>query len=97
MEDFKVYSVTVGVSDTYGKLNIRLLFPSARMRRQFCKTHRAVCVRIGRRPIIAVSGDLERTRMNIAHYEQLSDFIPVWDAEFTLGGIVSQKEGECNA
>lgn len=97
MEDFKVYSVTVAIGDTYGKLNVRLLFPSARMRRQFCKTHRAMCICIGRRPIVAASGDLERTRMNLGYYDQLRDFIPLWDAEFTLDSIVSHEGGERNA
>lgn len=81
MEDLKVYHVVVAIRDDYGKLMIRLFFPTPHLRKQFCKSHRDICVDIGRRPLIATAGDLRRTRMNLDFYLPLRDFIPIWDQQ----------------
>ena len=81
MSDRKVYHVVVTIDDTYGKLRVRLFFPSAQMRKQFCLMHRAICSHVGRRPLIATTDDLERTRMNLAFYAPLRDFVLIWDQQ----------------
>lgn len=83
MKTSKVYHVVVEIIDTYGKLRIRLFFPSAALRQQFCATHRSICACIGRRPIAATHDDLVRTRMNLAFYTQLQDFVLIWDNQIT--------------
>lgn len=75
----KVYHVIVEINDDYGKMRLRLLFPSVSLRKTFCLTHRTIVSVVGRRPLIAAKGDLERTRMNIGFYAQLRDFVPIWD------------------
>lgn len=81
MANRKVYHVVVAISDAHGKLRFTLYFPSAQLRKQFCASHRAICAHIGRRPIIATPDDLIRTRMNLAFYAQLKDFVLIWDQQ----------------
>lgn len=81
MADHKVYHVVVAISDAHGKLRFTLYFPSAQMRKQFCATHRAICAHVGRRPLIATTDDLARTRMNLAFYAPLRDFVLIWDQQ----------------
>lgn len=76
----KVYHAIVVINDEYGKLRLTLYFPTAQMRKLFCATHRDVCAYVGRKPLIAISGDLSRTRLNLAYYAQLQDFVEIWDA-----------------
>lgn len=72
----RVYHVDVCVSQT----NVRLYFSSARMRKVFCMMHPQIIIRSGRRPLLATADDLERTRMNIAYYTELKDFLVIWEA-----------------
>lgn len=72
----RVYHVDVCVSQT----NVRLYFSSARMRKVFCMMHPQIIIRSGRRPLLATTNDLERTRLNIAHYPELKDFLVIWEA-----------------
>ena len=72
----KVYHVDVKIEG----LTFRLYFPSAQMRKLFCAMYRQHVVHCGRRPLIATSDDLTRTRLNLAYYEVFKSFTPVWDA-----------------
>lgn len=71
----RVYHVDVRVSST----NVRLYFVSARMRKLFCLTHPQIVIRSGRRPLVATPDDLERTRLNMAYYPELKDFLVIWE------------------
>lgn len=81
MENRKVYHVVVAIRDDYGTLRIRLFFPTAQMRKCFCRSHREICVDIGRRPMLSTNDDLCRTRMNLNFYPQLRDFVSIWDSQ----------------
>lgn len=83
MSGGKVYHVVVAIGDDFGKMSMPLFFPTADLRRQFCLTHADLCRRVGRRPLIATPGDLDRTRLNLAFYRGLEDFVPIWDAYFS--------------
>lgn len=69
----KVYHVDVKIED----LTFRLYFPSAQMRKMFRLMHGDIVVRSGRRPLIATSSDLQRTRLNLAYYADLASFVPI--------------------
>ena len=71
----KVYHVDVSIDN----MRIRLYFPTAQARKVFCLTHKSVVAKSGRRPLVATNDDLQRTRMNLAYYKDLADFVPVWD------------------
>lgn len=79
--NYRVYRVTVSIKDKYGKLQIRLLFPTAALRKAFCETHRDLCVNVGRRSILATEYDLAKTRSNLDFYPQLRDFLLTWDSQ----------------
>ena len=70
----KVYYVDVQINDNFGKMNIRLYFPSASMRKQFVATHKDIIRHNGRRPLSGTVDDIYRTRLNLAFYSELRDF-----------------------
>lgn len=74
--EFRVYHVDVKIED----LTFRLYFPSSQMRKIFRMMNHQYVAHCGRRPLIATVDDLVRTRLNLAFYKELSDFVPVWDA-----------------
>jgi hypothetical protein len=74
--EYKVYHVDVKIEG----LTFRLYFPSAQMRKIFRMMNQQHVTHCGRRPLIATADDLVRTRLNLAFYEELKSFVPVWDA-----------------
>ena len=70
----KVYYTDIQISDRFGKLNIRLYFPTPAMRKQFVATHKSIVRHNGRRPLTGTADDIGRTRLNLAFYPELRDF-----------------------
>ena len=70
-----VYYLDARISSTI----MRLYFPSAQTRKLFAVAYPQFVIKCGRRPLIATTDDLTRTRMNIAHYPEIQSFLVIWD------------------
>ncbi len=69
-----VYHVDVQINDDFGKMSIRLYFPTPEMRKHFVTTHKSIVRHNGRRPLAGTADDIYRTRLNLAFYSELRDF-----------------------
>lgn len=72
----KVYQVYI--TSPKSRCKMWLLFPSAELRKQFCKIYSHLEPHSGRKPIKPTPWDLDNTRISLIS-EGFNDFVVIWD------------------